>query len=113
VRGAAHDGSDKLVVITEDVGAQPEVPAASGLGSAALYRPAFQVRVRAEARDRDVARAKAAAIYDALHGLTDIDMGSDTYMLVRAQTSEFAYFPDGNDRPNYTMSYSATVAAVA
>jgi hypothetical protein len=34
-------------------------------------------------------------------------------MLVRARSSAFARFYDERSRPNYTMSYLATVAAVA
>jgi hypothetical protein len=112
-RGAMHDEADQIVGVAEDVGPEPEVPAAEGLGSAALYRPAVQVRVRAAADDRDAAFAKAKAIHEALHGLTGVAMGGNTYMLVRARSSAFARFYDERSRPNYTMSYLATVAAVA
>ena len=112
-RGRMHDESDQLVGIAEDVGLDPEVPADEGLGSAALYRPGCQVRVRGLADDRDTTFAKAKAIHDALHGITGAEMGSNTYMLVRARASAFARFYDDQSRPNYTMSYLATVAAVA
>lgn len=112
-RGGGFDEIDRLVTITEDGGPTPQVPASSGLGSGALGFPGVQVRVRGRANERDTARTKAAAIYDALHGLSGATLGSAAYMLVHARTSEFALFYDERSRPNYTMSYQATVAQVA
>lgn len=108
-----HDESDQLVLITADGGPQMEVPAAEGLGSAALMRPAVLVTVRGEHRDAYAPYEKILAIRDALHGLTDVTMGSTRYMLVRARVPEPAGpMLDDSGRPEYTMSFIATADAV-
>lgn len=113
-RGALHDEFDRLVAIRSDGGPEPEVYAASGLGSAALHRPSVQVRVRGAAADtRDVVYATAVAVHDALHGLHGATLGGTDYLLVRARSGGFAEFYDDRQRLNLTMSYLATVAAVA
>jgi hypothetical protein len=117
-RGALYDetGSgqvDQIVQIAEDVGPAPEVHAAEGVGSAALVFPAILVTVRGLPNDRDGARVKAAAIYEALHSLSGVTLGNGIYMQVRARSSEFARVFDARSRPRFSMSYLATAAAVA
>lgn len=108
-----HDESDQLVLITADGGPQMEIARASGIGSAALMRPAVLITVRGEHRDADGPYTKILAIRDALHGLADVVMGSTTYMLVRARVPEPAGpMLDDSGRPEYTMSFIATADAV-
>lgn len=105
VRRFKHDDSDQLVVITEDGGREPELPASSGIGDAALGDPAVHVMVRAGALDSDAAGAKAQAILDALHGHQG-SVGSTTPLRVQSRTAEpiFAGF-DENNRPEFTTSF--------
>jgi hypothetical protein len=117
-RGALYDEGadgqvDQIVQIAEDVGPAPEVHAAEGAGSEALTFPSVLVTVRGLPFDRDSARAKAAAIYEALHSLSGVTLGNGTYMQVRARSSEFARVFDKRSRPRFSMSYLATAAAVA
>lgn len=111
--GQLHDESDRLVQIAEDVGDAPEVHASEGLGSAAFVRPAVLITVRGAPHERTEARAKAAAIYDELHALLDATLDADTYLQIRARSSEFARVYDDRMRPRYSMGYMATAAAVA
>jgi hypothetical protein len=114
VRRRLHDESDQLVVITEDGGTAPEIPAAAGLGSAALKDPAVQVRVRAAPWDGDASLAKAQAIMDALHGQLEVDMGEGHYLRVVAQSAAPVFIGyDERSRPEHTISFRAAAMAAA
>jgi hypothetical protein len=107
-RRRLHDGDgslDKIVVVTEDGGGTPEFKASSGLGDAAIKRPAVQVMVRGEEWDSDASLAKAQAIFTALHSVTGT-IGAGSYLGVHARTSEpiFAGF-DERGRPLHTISF--------
>lgn len=99
---------DRLVVVGEDGGPAPEMPATVGLGSAALADPGVLVSVRAGAWDSDVSRAKGMAILQALHGLRNVELvsGGALYYGIRAQTPEpvFAGYDD-RGRPLHTISF--------
>lgn len=105
VRRRMHEAADKMVVLTEDGGAAPEIQAATGLGDAALKDPGVQIMVRAEEWDGDAALAKAQAIFDALHGLSGT-VGSGSYLRIKAMTSEplFAGYDD-RGRPIHTIAF--------
>lgn len=109
-----HDTeSAQLVVVTEDGGPVPTHDAASGLGSAATRVPGVQVFVRGEPFEGDEAFAKAQAIYDALHSLKGTAVGASTYVAVQARTPEPVFIGyDDKQRPQFTISFLATVAAV-
>lgn len=109
--GGSHDESDRLVVLNPDAGPDPEVPASEGLGSAALEWSVVHIRVRSGLDGRDEAKTKALAIRTALHGLQGTDVGDTTVMTMRA-LGNLAFVPDGNARPNFTLTYVATVAQV-
>lgn len=114
VRRLVHDQTDKLVVITEDGGPQSPIDAASGLGSGAVDQIGVQVLVRGEPRDSDAAQAKADAILEQLHSLKDESLNGTVYIAVRSRTPEPVFFGfDGNERPQFTTSFLAAVAAVA
>jgi len=112
VRRRVNDAmGDQLVIITEDGGLEPETPSASGIGSATFREPAVQVRVRAGAWDGDSAAGKAAEIFDAVHGLRNVTMGSTVYTRVKAQTSSpvFIGFDSPRGRPEFTISFRAVL----
>jgi hypothetical protein len=115
VRRRVNDAlGHQLVVITEDGGAEPETPSASGIGDSALAEPAVQIRVRGEPWDGDGALAKAQEIYDALNGLLGVTMGSTIYMRVKAQTAEPVFIGfDTRGRPEFTVSFSAVRSVTA
>lgn len=103
----------QLVVVTEDGGPVPTHDAVSGLGSAATSVPGVQVFVRGKPFEGDAAFAKAQAIHDALHSLKDTEMGDATYISVQARTPEPVFIGyDDKQRPQFTISFLATVAAV-
>lgn len=108
IRRRIHDGDgtlDKIVAIAEDGGVASEVPASSGVGDAAIARPAVHITVRAEEWDGDASEAKAQAIFDALNGLSGT-IGSGEYLVVNARTSEpvFVGFDD-RERPLHTIGF--------
>lgn len=109
VRRRVHDGSDRLVIITEDGGFEPETPAPEGsLGDSALKEPAVQVRVRAEKWNGDAAFAKAQEIFDALHGLLRVELNGTYYMRIKAQTPQPLFIGyDDSGRPEFTISFRA------
>ena len=114
VRRKVHDGSDRLVVITEDGGLQPETPAAAGIGSSALGSPRVQVRVRAAPWDGDASEDKATEIIRELHGRQAVTMGETLYMLVTAMTDEPVFMGfDEKGRPEHTVSFDLTRAVPA
>lgn len=106
-RRRMHDGDgDKLVVITEDGGPEPEMAATVGIGSAAWRDPAVQVRVRGEPWKGDAAFAIAEAVFTALNGLIDETINSTRYMRVVAQTSGPVFLGyDKKNRPDFTISF--------
>lgn len=113
VRRRLHDGSDQLVVITEDGGPTPEI-GAPGVRSASLKDPAFQVRVRATAWDGDASAAKAQEIFDALHGRLKLEMGEGRYLRVAAQSPEPVFIGyDERGRPEHTISFRAASLVTA
>lgn len=108
IRRRIFDDVDQLVAISEDGGNQPEQQAAAGIGSQALEDPAVQVYVRGGPWDGDSAQAKAAAIFDALHGKRDIEMNGTTYVRVQARTSGPIFLGfDEAGRPELTISFRA------
>ncbi len=109
VRRRVHDGSDQLVVLTEDGGALPEIPATTGIGSAALGTPAVQVRVRGKPWDGDSARAKAEEVILHLHGRQSAWIGETLYRSIQAQTLEPVFMGfDDKGRPEFTVSLLMT-----
>lgn len=106
-RRRVHDGSDRLVVLTDDGGSPPTgVTSTSGLGEAVLLDEGVQVRVRAEEWDADAAQTKAAAIFADLNGASGT-LGDTTYMRVVAQTSQPIFIGyDDRGRPEFTVTFS-------
>lgn len=97
---------DQLVVVMEDGGPLPEIPATEGIGDCAMEDLGILVRVRAGAWDGDASEVKAAEIRDALHGLRSTTIGSRQYLRARALTGEpvFAGFDD-TGRPHHTVAF--------
>ena len=105
VRRRVHDGSDQQVVITEDGGLPPMVPAATGMGDGALKIPAVHFSVRGEEWDGDASAAKAQEIMDALIG-ADGTIGSTHYLVVSAQTASPIFIGfDDKGRPRHTIAF--------
>lgn len=105
-RRVLHDGSDQLVILTEDGGGRPEIHADTGIGDMACQDPAVQVRVRGEPHDHDTAHDKAEEILRAVHGLRGAMLGSTEYVRVASQTSEPIYIgQDAKRRPEFTLSF--------
>lgn len=102
---------DQVVVVSEDGGPPPEIPADEGLGDSALADRGVLVTVRAAAWDSDASSEKASAILTALHGLRSTTVGSTLYYRVRALTSEpvFAGF-DNAGRPVHTIAFRLLAA---
>ena len=97
---------DQIVVLMEDGGTAPEIPTDEGLGDSALQDAGVHATVRAGAWDSDASVAKAIEIYDALHGLLDTEVGSTTYMRVRARTAEPVFLDfDDKGRPRHTVAF--------
>ena len=100
--------ADQLVVVSEDASqTEPEMPASSGIGDSAEFDIGVHITVRGEAWDGDSSAAKALEIHTALHGLLDTEIGSTTYIRVKARTAEpvFIGFSD-NGRPSHTVAFS-------
>lgn len=109
VRRRVHDGSDQLVVLTEDGGPPPEIPAATGIGSAALASPGVQVRVRGKPWDGDSAKAKAEEVIREMHGRQSAWIGGTLYRSIRSQTFEPVFMGyDDKGRPEFTVSLLMT-----
>jgi len=113
LRRNRQDKQDKVVVITEDGGPEPEIHKATGIGDSAVRDSGVQVLVRAERLDGDAAYEKAQEIYDALHGLTATTLGETEYIRVVALTSEPAVLQDENERPLITWAYRLMALASA
>ena len=113
LRRNRQDKQDKIVVITEDGGPEPEIYKATGIGDAAVRDSGVQILVRAERLNGDAAQEQAQAIYDALHGLTDTTLGETEYIRVVALTSEPSFLQDENERPLVTWAYRLMALASA
>jgi hypothetical protein len=101
---ADSPAADRLVVVTEDGGAPPEIKDTAGIGDSAMHDVGVLVTVRADAWNGDASKAKAQEIIAALHGKRSIVVGDTTYMRVRARTPEpvFAGF-DEHGKPRHTV----------
>lgn len=103
-----HDNTDKLVVISEDGGDPPDMPATAGLGSAPFAFAGVLVTVRAVAAASNESYSKADEILRALHGLRAVQLvgGGVLYYGIRAMTPEpvFAGF-DERGRPLHTVAF--------
>ncbi len=99
---------NQVVVLTEDGGPPPELKAAEGIGDSALQDMGVHVLVRAAQWDSDASYAKADEIYEALHGLQNVVLGSSsmTYMRVKAQSIPVFIGFDSQGRPRHTISFS-------
>jgi len=113
LRRNRQDKQDRIVVITEDGGPEPEIYKATGIGDAAVRDSGAQILVRAERLNGDEAYEKAKEIYDALHGLTATTLGETEYIRVVALTSEPAVLQDENERPLITWAYRLMALASA
>jgi len=103
--------SDQLVVVTEAGGGAPSMPAASGIGQTARRTPEVQIRVRGNPWDGDGSTTRAQAIYDHLHGRTDVMLGSGSYLWVQAQTSAPVFIGfDLAHRPEHTITLTLAEA---
>lgn len=99
--------SGRLVIIMEDGGPTPEIPASAGIGDSALGEPGVQVRVRGAPHESDEAEAQCQAIIDELHGKLNATIGSTLYHRIMAQTTEpvWAGYDEDDRRPNFTASF--------
>jgi len=106
IRRKMHDESDRLVMIAEDGGPRPEMPASSGVGSAAVYMLGVLVTVRGLPDESDPAADQAEQIRRALHGERDVVIGSRTYIGAWAMTPHpvFAGW-DENNRAIFTVAF--------
>jgi hypothetical protein len=101
----AVGATNKLVVVSEDGGPQPEIHAAAGIGDASVGDRGVLVTVRAAPNDGDASLAKAEAIRVALHGRRNIAVGSTTYVRVVALTPEPTWAGyDDQERPLHTVA---------
>ena len=107
VRRVVHDGSDRLVVLTEDGGFEPEPPTNAGLGDIAFEWPAVQIRVRGDQNEGDEAFAKIIEIRDRLHGRQYATIGYSDYIWVKAQSGVIPIGLDERKRPEFTLSFRA------
>lgn len=111
-RRKRHETDDgRLVVLTEDGGAQSEIPAQEGLGDVASKDPGLQVYVRGQPNKGDAAHAKALEIKDALHGLLDADLGATTYERIVALSEPIFNGWDDQDRAQFTISFRMATQA--
>ena len=108
------EGEDRMVVVTEDGGLEPEIKTERGIGSGALEEPVVQIRVRGRPWHSDEAAAKLNEIKAALHSQLHTTIGSGYYLRVKAQTAEPVFIGfdigSGSDqgrkgRPEFTMSF--------
>lgn len=112
VRRRVHDGSDKLVILTED-GGSTERPSASGIGDSAMRNPQVQIRVRGEPWDGDSAEAQIKAIEAVLHGASPGVIGYTVYKRLGALTEPIFMGFDTKNRPEFAQSYRATTDVTA
>lgn len=110
VERRVHDlNGDRLVILTEDGGIQPETPADPGSqGDAAWRRPQVQVRVRGEPWQGPPVEEKAQEIWDAVHGLNGVTMGDVEYIGLRCLSDPIFIGFDDNGRPEITFSVQMT-----
>jgi hypothetical protein len=107
VQRVVHEGSARLVIITEDGGFEPETPSFAGIGDSAMEEPAVQVRVRGAKGEGVEAEAKMLEIRDALHGRVREAVGYTNYMRVKAQSGVLYIGMDAKERPEFTLSFRA------
>lgn len=71
----------------------------------------FQVRIRSAPFDPRPGINKAKQIYDALHGLRAITLADGTYLVscLANHTSPAPLGPDGNNRDEWTLSFTTEV----
>lgn len=93
---------DHAMVLLETPGLAPEA-------ELALDRPAFQVRLRAEPRAYDVARAKLQAVFAALHG-QEPAVGAAYVLLHAAASGALSLGQDGRERPQLAMNFRVVKA---
>ena len=76
----------------------------------ATDQPSFQVRTRASRDPRD-AYERQLAIYDKLHGLTDVTLADGTHLsgCLAIQSDPVFIGLDENGRPEYTVNYRTYV----
>lgn len=104
-----HDESDRLVVITEDGGPAPELPAAAGVGDSALADVGVRIVTRGSIDEIEEAQAKAQEIFDALHGQLNTTLGYTPYLRVRAFNAH-PYFVQWDDRRRPVFSSAFRLA---
>lgn len=105
---------NRVIVVVEDGGPEPEVGADSGIGSAAMAFPGVLLRFRGEPGQAIEVQEKAQDIQNRLHGLRGVDIGDNHYLEVRVLTSEpiFVGF-DEKKRPEFTVALRLTRAQAA
>ncbi|MCL5045573.1 MAG: minor capsid protein, partial [Actinobacteria bacterium] len=87
---------DACVALYETGGFPPEL-------HAAVDHPTFQVLCRA--KDYAAARAKAEAVYAALHGLTETVLGGRRYLLIAAMQTPTGIGRDDNGRAEVSCNF--------
>lgn len=105
VQRIVHDGSARLVILTEDGGLEPETPSPEGLGDSATEEPAVQVRVRGAKGEGPEALAQITEIRNAMHGLLRQQVGYTVYDRIKAQSQAIYIGLDAKDRPEFTLSF--------
>lgn len=111
VRGGFHDDQDQVVAIVDDGGLAPEIGAASGIGDESTRDPSVQFMVRGAPYDRDASQGKAEEIFEALHGLLGVTLGSTYFYRIAANTASPIFAGrDENNRPIHTISFRCMTA---
>jgi len=111
-RNMSDEVPDKVVVLTEDGGPDPEIPADAGIGDSAMKDLGIQVMVRGAPWASDETLAKAVEILGSLHGMLNVTLGSTEYLRVIARSGEpaFAGF-DERGRPHHSASFLCLTGA--
>ncbi len=91
---------DNLILVTQPGG----MPAVQAFAAKVSDRPSVQVFVRNT--DMTTAQAKADAVYDDLDGLATTTLGSNTYLLVTADSPPVELGRDGNRRAIWVVGFS-------
>lgn len=99
---AAPTSPDSAITITPYAG----VEADSKLG---YDEPRFQIRTRAPAADSRVAMQRAQAIYDALHGLSNLTLPGGTWLclMIGLQSGPASLGRDANGRLELVLNFRA------
>jgi len=95
------DAPDTALAILETGGFEPDL-------AAPMDNPTFQIMSRAG--DYFVARTRAKAAYDALHGLAETVLSGRRYLLIRAMQSPTYIGVDQNGRHLIATNYAAIVS---